>query len=256
MLRPRAIPCLLLRRGRLVKTIRFANPSYVGDPINAVRIFNDMEVDEIVVLDIGATADGTGIPFELIGEMASECFMPMAYGGGVRSVDDARRILKLGVEKVVVNSAAAADLSVIRRMSDAFGAQAVVASVDVRKRPLRGYAVYTRSGRDRVPAPLVDWLRQLEEAGAGEILVTSIDRDGTMSGYDLALVQAVTRAVRVPVIAAGGAGSVKDMADVVVTGGASAAAVGSLAVYQGTNRAVLINFPTPSQLKALIPDIG
>jgi cyclase len=254
MLRPRAIPCLLLRRGRLVKTIRFANPSYVGDPINAVRIFNDMEVDEIAVLDIGATADAAGIPFDLIGEMASECFMPMAYGGGVRSVDDARGILKLGVEKVVVNSAAAGDLTVIRRMADAFGAQAVVASVDVRKRLLSGYTAYTRSGRERVPVPLVEWLRRLEAAGAGEILITSIDRDGTMTGYDIPLVQTVTRAVRVPVIAAGGAGSVQDMADVVLAGGASAAAVGSLAVYQGPNRAVLINFPTPSQLKALTPD--
>jgi cyclase len=253
MLRARAIPCLLLRNGRLVKTIRFDTPRYVGDPVNAVRIFNDMEVDEIVVLDIGATAGRTGISYQLIGEMASECFMPMAYGGGISSVEEARRVLSLGVEKVVVNSAAATDVTVIRRLSDAFGAQAIVASVDVRKHWWRGYRAYARGGRQAVKGPVLDWVGRLERAGAGEILVTSIDRDGTMSGYDIALVKLVTEAVRVPVIAAGGAGHVRDMGEVVAKGGASAAAIGSLAVYQGKNRAVLINFPTPSQLKEVIP---
>jgi cyclase len=171
----------------------------------------------------------------------------------VQSVDEARRILKLGVEKIVVNSAAAGDLGVVRGMSEAFGAQAVVASVDVRKGWWAGYRAYARGGRQRIDVPLVDWVRRLEDAGAGEILVTSIDRDGTMDGYDIALVKLVTQSVGVPVIAAGGAGSVDDMGDVVVNGGASAAAVGSLAVYQGKNRAVLINFPTPTQLKAVIP---
>jgi cyclase len=253
VLRPRALPCLLLRNGRLVKTIGFDKPNYIGDPINAVRIFNDMEVDEIAVLDIGATPDGTGIPFELIGEMASECFTPMVYGGGVKTLDEARRILRLGVEKIAVNSAACADLSIVRGLSEAFGAQSVVASVDVRKRRFRGYAVYTHGGRKLLQATVVDWVRRLEEAGAGEILVTSIDRDGTMEGYDLDLVRLVSGAVRVPVIAAGGAGSVDDIAAVVAHGGASAAAIGSLAVYQGKNRAVLINFPTQAQLKAVIP---
>jgi len=237
----------------LVKTVRFASPTYVGDPINAVRIFNDMEVDEIVVLDIGATSDGTGIPFDLIGEMASECFMPMAYGGAVRGVEDARRVLGLGIEKVVVNSAAAADTSVIRAVADAFGSQAVVASVDVRKRMFGGYRAYSRGGRAKIHGPVNDWVRTLEAAGAGEILVTSIDRDGTMIGYDLDLVRLVTSAVRVPVVAAGGAGSVEDIGSVVRVGGASAAAVGSLAVFQGRNRAVLINFPTPAQLRAVMP---
>jgi cyclase len=233
--------------------VRFSRPKYVGDPINAVRIFNDMEVDEIVVLDIGATIDGTGIPFELIGEMASECFMPMAYGGAVRGVEDARRVLGLGVEKLVINSAAASDLRVVRGVAEAFGSQAVVAAVDVRKRIFRGYRAYSRSGRRIIKKPAVEWARTLEAAGAGEILLTSIDRDGTMKGYDLELVRRVSSSVRVPVIAAGGAGSVQDMGDVVAKGGASAAAVGSLAVYQGRNRAVLINFPTPAQLKAVIP---
>ena len=212
-----------------------------------------MEVDEIVVLDIGATIDGTGIPFDLIGEMASECFMPMAYGGAVRGVEDARRVLSLGVEKVVVNSAAAANAAVISAIADAFGSQAVVASIDVRKRMFRGYRPYSRGGRRLVRKPVADWARALEAAGAGEILLTSIDRDGSMGGYDLELVRRVSSSVRVPVIAAGGAGSVQDMGDVVAKGGASAAAVGSLAVYQGKNRAVLINFPTPAQLKAVIP---
>ena len=253
MLRPRAIPCLLLRNGRLVKTIRFEKPQYVGDPINAVRIFNDMEVDEIVVLDIGATPDGTGIPFDLIGEMASECFMPMAYGGGLKAVEDVRRVLGLGVEKVVINSAAAADISLIRRVADAFGSQSVVASVDVRTRMFGGYRPCARGGRHAIKAGVVEWVQALEQAGAGEMLVTSIDRDGTMDGYDVDLVRMVSSSVRVPVIAAGGAGSVQDLGDVVAKGGASAAAVGSLAVYQGKNRAVLINFPTPAQLKAVMP---
>jgi cyclase len=253
VLRPRAIPCLLVRKGRLVKTVRFEKPAYVGDPINAVRIFNDMEVDEIVVLDIGVTPDGSGIPFELIGEMASECFMPMAYGGGIRTVDEVRHILGLGVEKVVINTAAAIDLSLVRAVAGAFGSQAVVASVDVRKGMLGGHRAYTRGARQLVKDGVVEWVQRLEQAGAGEILVTSIDRDGTMNGYDIPLVRLVSGAVRVPVIAAGGAGSVSDIGEVVAKGGASAAAVGSLAVYQGKNRAVLINFPTPAQLKAVIP---
>ena len=253
MLRPRAIPCLLVRGGRLVKTIQFRKPQYVGDPINAVRIFNDMEVDEIIVLDIGATADKRGIAFDLIGEMASETFMPMVYGGGVRSVADARRILALGVEKIAINTAATEDLSLVRALADAFGSQAVVVAVDVRKHWLRGYRAYARSGADAVAVPLLDWVATVERAGAGEILINSIDRDGMMDGYDIELVKRVSGAVRVPVIAVGGAGSVDDIGTAVREGGASAAAVGSLAVYQGRNRAVLINFPTPAQLKSVLP---
>ena len=246
------MPCLLLHRGRLVKTVKFDKAQYVGDPINAVRIFNDMEVDEIAVLDIGATRDGTGIPYELIGEMASECFMPMMYGGAIKSVADARAILKLGVEKVAINSAAAADPSLLTRIADAFGSQAVVAAIDARKKIFGGYRAFARGGKDAI-MPVAEWVTQIAAAGAGEILITSIDRDGTMNGYDLELVKLVTSSVRLPVIACGGAGSIDDMAAVVLQGGASAAAVGSLAVYQGKNRAVLINFPTPAQLKAVIP---
>lgn len=252
MLRPRAIPCLLMRKGRLVKTVRFDKPNYVGDPINAVRIFNDMEVDEIIVLDIGATPDQSGIRFDIIGEMASECFMPMAYGGGITSVDEARRVFKLGVEKVVINSAAVSNLSVMTEVAAAFGNQAVVASVDVKKRMFGGYRVMTKGGRTAVDVPLVEWMQRLERAGAGELMITSIDRDGMMQGYDLELIRAATAAVKIPVIAAGGAGTVAHMGEAVNQGGASAAAVGSMAVYQGPNRAVLINFPTPAQLKAAL----
>lgn len=251
MLRPRAIPCLLMRKGRLVKTVRFDKPNYVGDPINAVRIFNDMEVDEIIVLDIGATPEQTGVPFESIGEMASECFMPMAFGGGITTVDEARRVFKAGVEKVVINSAAAANPSLITDVAWAFGSQAVVASVDVKKKMFGGYRVMTRGGRTAVDVPLVEWMQQLEKAGAGELMINAIDRDGVMQGYDLDLIKTATAAVKIPVIAAGGAGTVSHMGEAVKLGGASAAAVGSMAVYQGPNRAVLINFPTPSQLKAV-----
>lgn len=250
MLRPRTIPCLLISRGRLVKTIRFQKPRYVGDPINAVRIFNDLEVDEIIVLDIGATPDGTGIPFDLIGEMASECFMPMVYGGGVQTVEDARRVLELGVEKLAVNTAATANLDLVSDLAEAFGVQSVVASVDVRRRLFGGYRVYTHGGRRAAALDVREWVGRLEQGGAGEILITSVDRDGMMAGYDFDLIRLVASSVGVPIIAAGGAGSVGDIAEAISIG-ASAAAVGSLVVYQGKNRAVLINFPTPRQLSVV-----
>lgn len=248
MLRTRVIPCLLVRRGGLVKTVRFKDPRYLGDPINAVRIFNEKEVDELLVLDISATAEGRGPPMQLLSELASECFMPLAYGGGVRSVEQMRAIFAIGVEKVALNTAAVEDPALVRAAADAFGSQSVVASLDVRKKLLGGYEVVTRGATKGTGLDPVACARTMERSGAGEILLQSVDRDGTMSGYDVDLVRRVAGAVSVPVIACGGAGSVGDLGDVVRKGGAAAAAAGSLFVFQGRHRAVLINFPSQDEL--------
>jgi cyclase len=252
MVRTRVIPCLLLRGRGLVKTIRFKDASYVGDPINTVRIYNEKEVDEIIMLDIQATPGEKSPPFDLIAEIAGECFMPLTYGGGVRSVDDARRIFSSGVEKIAVNSRAVDKPEFISELSAVFGNQSVVLSIDVKKKTLGGYEVRTCGGRKSSGMEPVEWAREGEELGAGEILLTSIDRDGTMSGYDLDLIRKVASAVDIPLIACGGAGETKDFADAVRSGGASAVAAGSMVVYQGTNRAVLINFPNQQELSEVL----
>jgi cyclase len=249
MLPARVIPCLLLRHKALVKTVQFKNPSYVGDPANTVRIFNEKEVDELVLLDITAGAEGRRPNFKLIGAIAGECFMPLAYGGGITDIDDLRELFRLGVEKVLINSAAVACPELIREAAHRFGSQAVVGSVDVRRSWLGRYEVYIRGGTQRTRQDPVTYVTRLVELGVGEVLLTSIDQDGMMSGYDLDLLKRVSSAVRVPVIASGGAGSITDLVQAVQFGGASAVSAGSLFVYQGRNRAVLINFPTRQELE-------
>ncbi len=249
----RVIPILLLSEGGLVKTKRFKEPKYVGDPLNAVRIFNDKEVDEIVLLDIDATRAGRSPDYKLIEEIASECFMPMAYGGGVRSVEEIRQLLKLGVEKVVVNSAAARDRNLIGQASLEFGSQSIVGSIDVKKHLWGRYTVFTESGRRDLGQDPVELARRYESEGIGEILVNSINNDGMMSGYDLDLVRSVAGAVRVPVVACGGAGCVADFAEA-VRAGASAVAAGSLFVFYGKHRAVLISYPTRSELTSIFQE--
>lgn len=248
MLRTRVIPCLLLRGHGLVKTRRFKDAVYVGDPVNAVRIFSEKEVDELVLLDIDASREGREPPYELIAEIAGECFMPVAYGGGVRTLEQVRRLIRSGVEKVVVNSAACSSTEVIRAAAEVFGSQAVVGAVDARKTLFGGWKVMARSGTADTGLALDAHVQALVHAGAGEILVNSIDRDGTMSGFDLELVRRVSGAVDVPVIACGGAGSVDHLRQVVRDGGASAVAAGSLFVFHGRHRAVLINYPSAAEL--------
>jgi cyclase len=248
------MPCLLLKAGRLVKTIKFKNPGYVGDPINAVRIYNDKEVDDLIVLDIGATVDGTPVQTDLLSRIAGECFMPLAYGGGIASVEQAQAVLKLGAEKVAVNTGAVEQPDLVTRLADRFGSQAVIGSIDVRKRLFGRYEVYVRGGRKATGIDPVAHAVALQSRGAGELLVTSIDRDGTMSGYDIELLRRVTAVVSLPVIACGGAGSVEDFGRAVRDGGASAVAAGSMVVYQGPHRAVLINFPTRRQVAAVLGD--
>jgi len=250
MLNPRVIPSLLLSKGGLVKTQRFAAPKYVGDPINAVRIFNDKEVDELMILDIDATKEGRGPDFELIEQLAGECFMPLCYGGGIRSFDDARTLFGLGVEKIAIQSAFLQDPSILRRIASHAGEQAVVASIDVAKNWLGKYKVRASAG---VRPVSIDWRVLLREAvtnGAGEVLLTSVEREGTLKGMDLDLIKEASRSIEVPLIAAGGAGSLADVR-AAVRAGADAVAAGAFFVFHGPHRAVLITYPQYEELKAL-----
>jgi cyclase len=250
MLRPRVIPTLLLRDGSLVKTVQFRRFSYIGDPTNTVRIFNELEVDELVFLDITATIDGREPDFDLLADIANECFMPLAYGGGIRTFEQARETLQAGFEKVILNSSAHEDPTFVTRLSDHFGSQAVIASIDVKRRGDKRPTVRTRSGTLDTGLDPVSWALELESHGAGEVLLTSIDREGTWGGYDLDLVRSVSAAVEVPVIANGGARHVGDVGEVVREGGASAAAVGSMVVFQKQGMGVLVNFPSVDELSA------
>lgn len=248
MFKARVIPCLLLRNGGLVKTVKFQQPRYVGDPINAVRIFNDKEVDELAFLDISATPAGRGPNFELIASIVSEAFMPFAYGGGITTLEQIKQLFAIGVEKIILNTAASDDPSLVSRAADHAGSQSVVVSIDVRKSLMRKYSVSTRCGTTDLKVDPVSYATTMESAGAGELLLTAVDRDGTMSGYDLPLVEAVCRAVSIPVIASGGAGSLAHLRDAIAHG-ASAVAAGSLFVFHGKHRAVLITYPEYAELK-------
>ena len=250
MLKTRVMPCLLLDDGRLVKTVKFKNPAYIGDPVNAIKIYNEKEVDELILLDISATRENRKPPFATIEEVASECFMPLAYGGGIRTIEDMKAIYTIGVEKIIINSFAAERPEFIREAAGIFGSQSVVVSIDIRKSLFGRYSVYTHDGtRDQKTDPVV-YASRMQEFGAGEIVINAIDRDGTMAGYDLALIKRLASAVTIPVIALGGAGSIDDIEAVVKEAGASAAAAGSLFVYQGKDLGVLINFPVRKELEA------
>jgi cyclase len=253
MIRTRVIPCLLLRNLGLVKTVKFKDPKYLGDPINIVKIFNDKEVDELVFLDITATAENKKPPFSMLEKIASECFMPLGYGGGVRSLEDMKTLFNIGIEKVSVNSYAVENPAFIRAAADLFGSQSVVVSMDVKKNRWGKYEVFTHSGQQATGLDPVKFALEMEKQGAGELLLNSIDRDGTMQGYDLDLIKRVTGAVSVPVVACGGAGNVQDLAAAVKQGGASAAAAGSMFVFQGPHRAVLISYPSPKDLQDTLP---
>lgn len=245
---PRVIPSLLLHGGALVKTVRFSQPKYVGDPINAVKIFNEKEVDELVLLDIAATIEGTAPAFDLIGEIASECFFPLAYGGGLRHISDIRTVLSLGTEKAVICSEAIETPKFVREAAEIFGSQSIVVSIDVRRSIWGKYHVYTRSGRQKRTKDVIATAVEMAQMGAGEIILTSIDRDGTGKGYDLELIKRLTAEVDIPVVASGGAGSVADLVAAINVGGASAVAAGSLFVFHGPQRAVLISYPDQTEL--------
>jgi cyclase len=254
MLRTRVIPCLLLKGQGLVKTVKFRNPKYVGDPINAVKIFNDKEVDELVFLDIEATVERRKPPIKLISDIASECFMPLAYGGGLRDLNDIKTIFNLGVEKVIINSYAIENSDFVKEASKRYGTQSIVVAVDVKRNAFGKYEVFSLGGRKKTKLNLVDHSKEMEELGAGEIFLNSIDRDGTMEGYDVVMIKRVTEAVSIPVIACGGAGRISDFTEAVRKGGASAVAAGSMFVFHGKHRAVLITYPLMKDLEeALLP---
>lgn len=248
MLDTRVIPTLLLKGSGLVKTTKFAKPVYIGDPINAIKIFNSKEVDELVILDITASAEGRPPAFDTIREITDECFMPLSYGGGIRTVEDIRAILKAGIEKVVLNTAALSDPGLVTKAADEFGRQAIICSIDVKKSLFGGYSVFSASGARITEKDPVAYARRLEELGAGEIYLTSVDREGTMSGYDIGLVKSVCGAVSVPVIASGGAGSMDDFV-AARDAGASAVSAGAMFVFQGPHRAVLITYPARDELE-------
>jgi imidazole glycerol-phosphate synthase subunit HisF len=252
MLRVRVMPCLLVRHGALVKTIGFKQPSYVGDPVNAVHIFNEKEVDELILLDIGATPEGTPPAFDVIARVTTEAFMPLAYGGGLRTLDDVKRVLNLGIEKVVINTQAFERPAFVTEVAAEYGSQAVIVSVDARRRKGSGHEVYTKGGSLATGFDPAEYAARMEKIGAGEIMITSIERDGTMQGYDLDLIRSVSAATQLPVIASGGAGSVADFGRA-VREGAAACAAGAMVVYYGRNRAVLINFPDRRELDAVLP---
>lgn len=247
---PRVIPCLLLDDDGMVKTVRFEDPRYVGDPVNVINLFNRFEVDEISLLDIRATVEGREPSYDLIEHLASECWVPLSYGGGIGHIEQIRRILSLGVEKVVIGRAAASDPAFISAAASIFGSQAVIVSVDVRRRGSR-YEVFVESGRRGTGITHEDYARRAEALGAGELLLNAVDRDGVMAGYDLDLIRSVSAAVTIPVIACGGAGERTDLR-LALDAGASAVAAGSLFVYRGRERGVLVNFPERPALEALL----
>ena len=257
MLRSRIIPCLLIHQGGLVKTKGFKNPKYVGDPINAVRIFNEKNSDELIVLDIDASVHKRGPNFDLIKKLASECCMPLYYGGGISTVEEATRIVDMGVEKVAVSSTAIINPMILTELAEAIGRQSVVAVLDVRKKMglfVNGYEVVTYNATVTHKNDPILLAKQLQDAGAGEILINSVDRDGAMQGYDLELADQFKKVLSVPLTFLGGAGSLEDMKSLITNLGIVGAAAGSLFLFKGKYRAVLISYPTSTRKNQLCYD--
>lgn len=250
MLRSRIIPCLLVHKKGLVKTVGFKDPKYVGDPINAVKIFNEKEVDELMVLDIDATAEKRGPDMELIRNLAVECRMPFCYGGGITTVEQAREIINLGAEKLAISSAAVSNFPLLEAIGKAVGMQSVVVVIDVKKKGLfggGGYDIYTHNGKVKTGLKLKEFVAELNRIGVGEIVINSIDNDGGMKGYDMGLVDQVRSATDVPMTVLGGAGSMDDLAGLIGKYKVIGAAAGSLFVFKGKYRAVLISYPSKTE---------
>ncbi len=253
MLYPRIIPCLLVKNKGLVKTTRFADPKYVGDPINAVRIFNEKQVDELMVLDIDATVLNQQPDYQMIERLAAECRMPLCYGGGIKTAEQARNIFSLGVEKVAISSVAVETPSIITEVANQVGNQSVIVVLDVRKKSITGrLELVTHNATKKTGLHPVEFAKQAVELGAGEIVINSVDNDGVMKGYDLSLVDKIRNAVNIPITVLGGAGSLSDIGNLINRYGIIGAAAGSLFVFKGKYRAVLINYPNYSEKEALI----
>jgi cyclase len=254
MLQTRVIPILLLRNKGLVKTVKFKDAKYVGDPLNAIKIFNEKEVDELIFLDIDASKDGREPDYALIEDFASECFMPVCYGGGVTKVEQIQKIFKLGIEKVSINLSVLGDFELIKKASEKFGSQSIVVTVDVKKSFTGRYHVYNHKKAKIEKKLLEQYLVEIEKAGAGEILINSVDRDGTLSGYDIKLMKSIVDIVSIPVIACGGAGSLDDFKKVKDEANISAVAAGSFFVFHGKHKAVLITYPKYTELEELFKE--
>ena len=248
MRRVRVIPVLTLQNEKLVKTVRFKKPNYIGDPINAVKIFNDKEVDEIVILDISATKEKRTPNYNRIEEIASEAFMPLAYGGGINHFDQIKELFKLGIEKVIINSAIENNINLIKQTAERYGSQSVIVAIDVKKPIIGKLSAYKNGGSTKVKSALLDYLKQIELAGAGEIFLTAIDRDGTFNDYDFDLIKLISSKCSIPVVSCGGANSIQSFVNAVKSG-ASAVAAGSLFVYSSASKGVLINYPNQSELQ-------
>lgn len=252
MLRSRIIPCLLVHNKGLVKTIKFKEPKYVGDPINAVKIFNEKEVDELIVLDIDATIENRGPDLEMIKNLANECRMPFCYGGGITNVEQARKIINLGAEKVALSYSALNNITLCQEIGSIIGNQSVVVVIDVKRKKLfAGYDIYTHNGRKKSIWKLDELVAKLEEIGVGEIIINSIDNDGTMQGYDQNLVENVREKCSMPITVLGGAGSLDDIKNLISKFKIIGAAAGSLFVFKGKYRAVLINYPNREERKPI-----
>jgi imidazole glycerol-phosphate synthase subunit HisF len=251
MISTRAIPVLLIKNKGLVKTVKFSKPKYVGDPINAVKIFNDKGADELVLLDIMATKENKEPNYARLQDIASECFMPLAYGGGIRTIDQAKRIIALGCEKTIINTCAIENPSFVAEVSKVIGSQSVVICIDVKRNILGKYQVWSHGGSKNTGIDPLSFAKRMEQNGAGEILLNSIDRDGTLKGYDIDLIKLISSNISIPVIACGGAGQIEDFGKAVNHGGASAVAAGSLFVFHGPHKAVIITYPQYETLKKI-----
>lgn len=253
MLYPRIIPCLLVHKKGLVKTTKFKDPKYVGDPINAVKIFNEKEVDELIVVDIDASVEKREPDYKMIENLAAECRMPICYGGGIKTIGQAQRIFSLGVEKIAISSVAIENPSLITEMAERVGNQSVVVVIDVKKKLISGkYEIYTHNGTRSTGVDPVSFAKEMQRLGAGEIVINSIDNDGGMKGYDMTLIDKVKEAITIPLTVLGGAGSMDDIGGVINKHGIIGVAAGSLFVFKGKFRAVLINYPTNVEKAAFI----
>ncbi len=253
MLYPRIIPCLLVHKKGLVKTTKFKDPKYVGDPINAVKIFNEKEVDELVVIDIDATAEEREPDYKMIENLAAECRMPICYGGGIKSVEQAQRIFSLGVEKIAISSIAIENPLLVSEMASRVGNQSVVVIIDVKMNLINGrYEVHTHNGTKSTGIDPVGLAIEMQKLGAGEIVINSIDNDGVMKGYDMPLIEKVRDSITIPMTVLGGAGSLDDLGSIIRRFGIIGVAAGSLFVFKGKFRAVLINYPTNNEKETLI----
>lgn len=248
MLLRRIIPALLIRDGGLVKTIRFSKERYIGDPINAVKIFNEKEVDELCLLDISATIEGRAPAYDEINEIVSEAFMPVGYGGGIRTMDHMEQLFKIGVDKVIMNTAAFENEMLVKEASSVFGNQSIVISIDIKKDMWGRYNVFTRSGKSKQKIDMVTAVKKMQDLGAGEIILNNIDRDGTMQGYDLDPIYKLSKAIEVPLVALGGAATIDDFI-AAINHGAAAVSAGSMFVFQGIHKGVLISYITSDTLE-------